>query len=152
MRPRPAADAVDLDGAAQLLGVSARKVRRLVKRGRFAPATVEADDGARLWDARELWHWATRNDPARAASMPLKHWVIQDEPPELSVVRTVRDAVVQDWYLADDPALLRVVWPTGDFMSSDAGGAARLDPPVPWVLQVGPGSGCSARSWCSTRR
>ncbi|WP_326943744.1 hypothetical protein OG439_27725 [Amycolatopsis sp. NBC_01307] len=73
--------------------------------------------------------------------MPLKHWATQNEAPELSVVRTVRDAVVQDWYLADDPALLRVVWPTGDILSSDAGAAARLDPPVPWVLQVGPGLG-----------
>ncbi|MFE5570659.1 toxin C-terminal domain-containing protein [Amycolatopsis japonica] len=45
---------LDLAGAAQLLGMSERKVRRLAKRDRFAPAAVEADAEGPFWPGGDL--------------------------------------------------------------------------------------------------
>jgi hypothetical protein len=96
----------DLDGCAELLGVSGRWLRKVSRGGKFATPT--GTDRGPYWSEDDVWRWAARQGRTFAGRLRLHYWLdARTVAPFTSAVRLPDPYGPDDVVLIWDPPLAR---------------------------------------------
>jgi hypothetical protein len=109
------AEYLDLNGCADLLGMSVRQLRRLMRGGQFPGP--RGQDGEQYWCDDDVLRWAARHGGRLSAHVPLGYWPDAPTPARfLGATRTphrhCHDDVTLAW--AADVGTIAVVWRPDD--------------------------------------